>query len=404
MAKYQVLPAKYVFLDVVGYTTRSVEAQSIIIAALNTIVRDAVASSATQSSARDGSIIYIPVGDGICIALLGGRQPYDIHINIANEIVRRLVGLHNKREPHKAHRFEVRIGINEKSDNVVRDINRRRNVAGGGINNAQRIMSVADGNQILVSRAVYDNLRDHAAYRKSFREYEAEVKHGDVLQVYQLVKADYDGLNVGQPSRLASTSLPSDKIAAFYSTRRSMNDSYGGIQKEMDNADEIHAAWHAATVAAALSTEKQRKKVKRLLLLHPCNADIDRYTDATIAISKLQSDIIHATRTFGAAGVEVRWFDGPFNLMTILDPGDADQARARVETWMFTDSDNWQNYLVYARDNPEAYATIVSTFDAMWDHPTWTRKPPADLENFKMSLSKAARTRTSASQRGHPIG
>lgn len=52
------------------------------------------------------------------------------------------------------------MGINTNADNLVTDINGARNLAGAGINIAQRVMDSADGNQILVSHSVYDTLRD----------------------------------------------------------------------------------------------------------------------------------------------------------------------------------------------------------------------------------------------------
>ena len=129
---------KYLYLDVVGFTyKRSVEAQTDIISALNDIVKKSVASKAPNCD-----VIYIPVGDGICISIIASTRALDIHIRIAEEIIRRIASLYNQRV-QQTRKFEVRIGINENVDNIITDINGNRNVCGAGVNYAQRIMSYA---------------------------------------------------------------------------------------------------------------------------------------------------------------------------------------------------------------------------------------------------------------------
>ena len=99
----------------------------------------------------------------------------------------------------QSRRFEIRIGINANIDNLVTDINGNQNIAGYGINTAQRVMSNADGNQILVGQSVFDILRAREAYMKSFRSYSAVTKHGEMLGVHQLIDDTHEGLNVDVP-------------------------------------------------------------------------------------------------------------------------------------------------------------------------------------------------------------
>lgn len=96
--------------------------------------------------------------------------------------------------------FSVRIGINENVDNKVTDINGQQNVAGAGINMAQRIMSAADGNQIMVGETVYETLRHREKYMKSFKNFRVAAKHGVVLDVHQFI-ADYPYLDIQIPSQ-----------------------------------------------------------------------------------------------------------------------------------------------------------------------------------------------------------
>lgn len=210
-----IIPTKYVFLDIVAYTKRTIEAQCYIIGTLNRIVKGAV----NRYHISNDSLIYIPTGDGMCIALLGIALPYDIHVTIAKEILRR-VHVNNSRVKDNWKQFKVRVGINQSDDNVVTDINGRKNVAGAGINNARRIMDLADASQILVSSTVYENLHPRKKYYHAFSgELRKEVKHGLVLKMHQLMERDATGLNVDMPSSFAIHVKPEPKLtrlAAYY--------------------------------------------------------------------------------------------------------------------------------------------------------------------------------------------
>ena len=164
---------RYVFLDVVGFTQkRSVEAQTDIVAALNGIVRDA----ADGLGLVGDSIIFLPTGDGLCAAVVAPHDPYDVHVLLAMGVLER-VSKHNANESDAMRRFQVRVGVNENVDNVLIDINGRRNVAGAGINTAQRVMSLADGGQLVVGPTVFDLLRHRERYMGAFRSFTARIKH-----------------------------------------------------------------------------------------------------------------------------------------------------------------------------------------------------------------------------------
>ncbi len=65
---------------------------------------------------------------------------------------------HNSENVELRKKFQVRIGINSYEDTIVKDINGERNVAGAGINMAQRIMNAADGGNILMRTEKYNGL------------------------------------------------------------------------------------------------------------------------------------------------------------------------------------------------------------------------------------------------------
>ncbi len=110
------------------------------------------------------------------------------------------VDTHNINTEKKSRKFEIRVGINENTDNIIIDINNNQNVAGRGINMAQRTMSKADGGQMLVGEATYQTLCERENYLDLFRSYSALTKHGDSFKVYQFISEDCNGLNIDEPS------------------------------------------------------------------------------------------------------------------------------------------------------------------------------------------------------------
>jgi hypothetical protein len=207
--------AKYIFLDIVGFThNRSVEAQTELISVLNLVVLEVIA----KHNIDDKDRILLPTGDGICLVLLGIDDPYDIHIQIALSLIEG-IEKHNMTANDEQRKFKIRIGINQNVDNLIKDVNGNRNIAGAGINLAQRVMSVADGNQILVGRPVFDMLGQREQYMHAFRSYVAKVKHGLKLYTYQLVIDGFPGLDVNTPSQFREENPAEEKlpeIAAYY--------------------------------------------------------------------------------------------------------------------------------------------------------------------------------------------
>lgn len=245
MADAKTIPAKYVFLDVVSFSRdRSVEAQSEIVHTLNDIVKKSLSANNVTPERR----ILLPTGDGICIALLNIEEPFDIHVQLALGILR-LLQEYNANVEDQSRRFEIRIGLNANIDNLVTDINGNQNIAGYGINTAQRIMSNADGNQILVGRSVFEILRAREAYMKCFRSYSAVTKHGETLGVHQLIDDTREGLNVDVPVTFrkeikAETKLP--LLVACYFARALQLREFFVQQKESGTAEKIFLLWFLA--------------------------------------------------------------------------------------------------------------------------------------------------------------
>lgn len=260
MKEARTTPTKSIFLDVVGFTNdRSVEAQVDIVGTLNRLVKESLDHHNITRPKR----ILLPTGDGLCIVLLDVKDPYDIHIRIALSILGSLEK-HNSASDDKvraSRKFQVRIGISQNDDTLVTDINGRRNIAGAGINTAQRVMDKADGGQVLVSQTVYDHLRHREKYMESFDEFVATTKHGERVNVYQLLDYTAHGFNSETPSAFHKdgTNKELTKLVAYYLAHAIVNrnvflehrtqmDQYGGVillyfkatdSREMHEKEEI---------------------------------------------------------------------------------------------------------------------------------------------------------------------
>jgi hypothetical protein len=175
---------RYVFLDVVNYTyKRTTEAQSYIIKILNKIVSSILNSMQIESE----DYVLLPTGDGLCIAIINPKLPLDIHMQISLKILEEL-SFHNDIIKDKKRKFGVRIGLNENHDNIIIDINSRKNVAGKGINMAARIMGLGDAGHIMLSTSVYETLSERELYYESFEKHSPKIKHGTKLDVYQFTQ------------------------------------------------------------------------------------------------------------------------------------------------------------------------------------------------------------------------
>ena len=130
-----------VFADIVQYTEESVSRQVEMKAAFGEIL--ATALEHTPAADR----VVLDTGDGAALCFLG--DPEDA-LFAANSLRSGVIELPEQ------HGLRLRLGINLGPVRVVSDINGHSNVIGDGINVAQRVMSFAEPNQILVSRSYYE--------------------------------------------------------------------------------------------------------------------------------------------------------------------------------------------------------------------------------------------------------
>jgi len=157
------------FMDVVGYSKLLVNEQREVVHQLNQVVRK---TAQFRKSDSRGKLISIPSGDGM--ALVFFESPEE-PVQCALEISRAL----------KSHpRFRLRMGVHSGPVDQVKDVNNRSNVAGAGINIAQRVMDCGDAGHILVSQRVADDLSQDSLWQPHLHEIgEIEVKHGVKLGI-----------------------------------------------------------------------------------------------------------------------------------------------------------------------------------------------------------------------------
>src|SRR5438067_9796773 len=174
--------AHVLFLDIVGYSKLSVNEQHGRVDELNGVVR---ASEQFQKAEAANRILKIPTGDGM--ALVFYKSPEE-PAQCAFEISRVL---------KDNQRLQIRMGIHSGPVSGVVDVNERTNVAGAGINLAQRVMDCGDAGHILVSKHVAEDLAEYERWRPFLHDIGIfEVKHGVRVSVINLHSVEVGSLRL----------------------------------------------------------------------------------------------------------------------------------------------------------------------------------------------------------------
>jgi TolB-like protein/class 3 adenylate cyclase/Tfp pilus assembly protein PilF len=168
--------AHILLLDVVGYSKLLVDEQIEFLKQLNQIVRS---TECFRTAETEGKLIRVPTGDGMALLFLHSPEE---PVRCALEISRTL-----KDHPH----IQVRMGVHSGPVSQVTDVNDRTNIAGPGINVAQRVMDCGDAGHILLSKHLADDLADYRHWRPHLHDLgECEVKYGLRLHLVNLYKDD----------------------------------------------------------------------------------------------------------------------------------------------------------------------------------------------------------------------
>jgi TolB-like protein/Tfp pilus assembly protein PilF len=169
------------FIDIVGYSKLLTTEQSEQMQKLREIVR---ATEQFRSAEGAGKLLRLPTGDGGALVF---RTNPEAPVLCAMEIGREL-----RKHPE----LRVRMGIHSGPVNEITDLNEQANIAGAGINMAQRVMDCGDAGHILLSRHVAEDLEQYPRWRSQLHDLgECEVKHGVRVGVTNLYSDE-----VGNPT------------------------------------------------------------------------------------------------------------------------------------------------------------------------------------------------------------
>lgn len=164
--------AHVLFMDMVGYSKLPIETQTEFSNTLRAIVRGT--ETVMQTTSQD-QLIRLFTGDGM--ALVFFDKPL-APVHCALEICQAL-----KEHPE----IELRMGIHSGLVEQIVDVNDKTNVAGGGINMAQRVMDCGDAGHILLSKRVAEDLSQYNRWTPFLHDLgEVEVKHNTRIHIFNL--------------------------------------------------------------------------------------------------------------------------------------------------------------------------------------------------------------------------
>jgi tetratricopeptide (TPR) repeat protein/class 3 adenylate cyclase len=193
--------AHVLFMDIVGYSKLPMDRQEVVLRTLQAAVS---ATSEFLQAQANQEMIRLPTGDGMALVFFGDAEAAT---RCALEVSRAL-----KSHPE----IPLRMGLHSGPVYRVADINANQNVAGGGINIAQRVMDCGDAGHILASQSVADMLGHLSSWKDSLHDLgETDVKHGVRVHLYNLYTEETG--NAELPERLQTAQR---RMAAIRSKAR----------------------------------------------------------------------------------------------------------------------------------------------------------------------------------------
>ena len=173
------------FIDIVGYSKLLNEEQKERLDQLTKIVL----GTAQVRDSTDEQLVRLPTGDGMALVFHhSAEEPVRCALEIAEAL-------------QKHPELPVRMGIHSGPVSEVTDVSGRTNLAGAGINMAQRVMDCGDAGHILLSQHVAEDLVHSRLWAPRLRDLgDCEVKHGVRLHLVNLYAEPLG--NVAVPQKL----------------------------------------------------------------------------------------------------------------------------------------------------------------------------------------------------------
>ncbi|MGA7274965.1 MAG: adenylate/guanylate cyclase domain-containing protein, partial [Candidatus Udaeobacter sp.] len=192
--------AHVLFIDIVGYSKLLIDEQRDYSHTLNEVVRE---TDSFRTADAAGKLTRLPTGDGM--ALVFATTP-DAPVSCALQISKALRSYPELR---------VRMGIHSGPVSGITDVNDRSNVAGAGINLAQRVMDCGDAGHILLSKHVADDLEQYRQWRSNLHDLgECAVKHDVRVHVVNLYTDELGNRELPEKFQQAKATLTAPPASA----------------------------------------------------------------------------------------------------------------------------------------------------------------------------------------------
>src|SRR3982750_4010032 len=189
--------AHVLFIDIVGYSKLLIDEQAEALQELNQVVRDTEAAREAEAA---GDLIRLPTGDGMALVFTSSAEaPVECALQISEAMRNRST-------------LQVRMGIHSGPVHHVEDVNQRTNIAGAGINIAQRVMDCGDTGHILISKRVADDLAQYRHWQPYLHDLgDCEVKHGEKISVVNVYADDVGNREPPQKFRIVRQGAAAEK-------------------------------------------------------------------------------------------------------------------------------------------------------------------------------------------------
>src|SRR5437899_5879728 len=202
------------FIDIVGYSKGLINEQSESLQKLKEIERG---TEQFRVAEAEGKLLRLPTGDGGALVF---RNSPEAPVLCAIEITKKLQKHPGSKEKPQ---LRLRMGIHSGPVNEISDLNEQANIAGAGINMAQRVMDCGDAGHILLSKHVAEDLEHYPRWQAQLHELgECEVKHGVRISVVNLYNEDVGNPAVPERFRKAQAAAPPAQPTVISSTKPSL--------------------------------------------------------------------------------------------------------------------------------------------------------------------------------------
>ena len=157
------------FLDVVGFSKLLADEQKELVQELNRIVRE---TEQFREAEAGGKLTRLPTGDGMVLVFTNNPEaPVECALEISKAL-------------QNYPKLKLRMGIHSGPVNPFADVNDQSNLAGAGINVAQRVVGCGDAGHILLSKHFAEDLEQYVQWRSHLHDIgRVEVKHGARISV-----------------------------------------------------------------------------------------------------------------------------------------------------------------------------------------------------------------------------